>query len=362
MAEVELSPAELDRLEDALEDLELDGSLDRWLEDEPSVAVREPLADYRSVLALSRQVLPVEEVPAGLLDGVIAEAHEATNAPAVAPISSAGPSESSSERWWSRWRRTFLVPALALAGTAALVLWIGRPDQQMQLAEAPAGPPAGPPAAQASPSRTVKLSFDEELPEDQAAARGVQSEVAADPSAAAPPPSGAEADKANLADEEPEIVQPAQIPRLDSLGDAPDDDKGEDGSAAAGQDPVPSDGKPNRSAGSGVGSASGRWDIVELGDRSRKAGDCIGARDDYALALEDDEAGVRARAFAGIGLCDRQDGDMPSAEANFDRARELDGDIDRFIDSQRRSGKRKRRSPKARKKKPAMNDVMEPFG
>ncbi len=252
-----------------------------------------------------------------------------------------------------------MVPALALAGTAALVLWIGRPDQQAHLAD----PPADPPTAQASPSRTVKLSFDEELPEDQASARGAQSKVAADPSATAPPPPpGAEAGKASLADEEPEIVQPAEIPQLDSLGDAPDeaDDeaKSEDGSAgAAGQDPVPSDGKPSRSA----GSASGRWDIVKLGDQARKAGDCLAAREEYALALEDDEAGVRARAFAGIGLCDRQAGDMPSAEANFDRARELDGDIDRFIDAQRRSGKRKRKSPKARKKKLQGNEMMDPF-
>ena len=343
MAEVELSPAELDRLEDALEDLELDGSLDRWLEDESSPAVRERLADYRSVLALSRQALPIEEVPAGLLDGVIAEAHEATTAaPAAVPV----PSQSPSENWWSRWRRTFMVPALALAGTAALVLWIGRPDQHAHLAD--------PPVAQTSPSRTVKLSFDEELPEDQASARGEQSKVAADPSASAPPPPpGTEADQA-LADEEPEIVQPAEIPQLDSLGDAPDDDKGAADDQA---DPVPADGKPSQSA----GSASGRWDIVKAGDQARKAGDCLAAREEYALALEDDEAGVRARAFAGIGLCDRQAGDMPSAEANFDRARELNGDIDRFIDAQRRSGKRRRKSPKARKKKIQGNDMMDPF-
>lgn len=338
MAELDLGPAELDRLEDALEDLELDGALERWLENEPSPGVRERLADYRSLLEASRQALPIEEVPAGLLDGVIAEARQAAT---VAPAAAAAASAS----WWTRLRRSFMVPALALAGTAALVLWIGRPDQQAELAE--------PPAGSARPARTVTLSFDEE-PSDNEEPAQARSKVADPAPAAAPGVEGGEADKLGEAakSDEPELVQPAQTPALDPLGDAPDEKKD------AKPEPDPSDAEPDR----GLGSASGRWDIVSLGDRARQAGDCVAAREEYALALEDDEARVRARALAGIGLCDRQNGDMPSADANFERARELDGDIDSFIDSQTRAKRKRTSSPKKAKKSKPSAAVTDPFG
>ena len=40
--------------------------------------------------------------------------------------------------------------------------------------------------------------------------------------------------------------------------------------------------------------------------------------------LEDDEPRVRARAFAGLGLCDAAIGDEASADANYERARALE--------------------------------------
>ena len=76
----EWSHAQLDLLEDAIEDLEQEGALDRWLADDPDPALRERLEDYRSLLEASREAMPIEEVPGGLLDDVIAQAHQAAPA------------------------------------------------------------------------------------------------------------------------------------------------------------------------------------------------------------------------------------------------------------------------------------------
>ena len=77
----EWSPAELDLLEDALEDLEQEGALERWLEDDTSPALRERLEGYRSLLVASRDAMPLEDVPQGVLDEVFAEARRAAAAP-----------------------------------------------------------------------------------------------------------------------------------------------------------------------------------------------------------------------------------------------------------------------------------------
>ncbi|MCA9704449.1 MAG: hypothetical protein KDK70_01220 [Myxococcales bacterium] len=329
MAEVEWSPAELDRLEDALEDLELEGTLERWLEDEPSPRVRECLEDYRALLLASREALPLEEVPAGLLDGVLAEAQRAARvAPAVVVR----------ESWWARWRRSLMVPALALAGTAALVLWIGRPTDEAALADPTPRTPT------AERTRTVKLSFDEEPEAEEVDARS----HVAEPAAAPPPPKEARSEAEGT---EEQLVQPTEIPALEPLGDAP-------GQAPELGAELKKD-EPARPA----GPASGRWDIVSRGDRARQAGDCATARQEYSLALEDDEARVRARAFAGIGLCDRQAGDEPAADANLERARELDAEIDGFLDSQQQSKRNtKKRKAKPKSKSRLDTQATDPFG
>ncbi len=156
MVEAGLRPDELDLLEDALEDLELEDGLDRWTEAELGPRVRERLVDYRSILAASREALPFEDVPRGVLDGVLEQARQAA---VVAPTTVSGGSES----WWSRLRRGFMVPALALAGTAVLVLWVFDPDDQAKLEPPPSAVEAKTVAQLEAPGAEIELIFRKRL-------------------------------------------------------------------------------------------------------------------------------------------------------------------------------------------------------
>lgn len=361
MAEAGLAPDELDFIEDALEELELDGAPEGWSRDELSPRVREHLADYRSILVAAREALPLEDVPTGLLDGVFEQARQVA---AAAPAAATG---AVVESWWSRVRRGFMVPALALAGTAVLVFWVFDPAdaEHAELARtasspeaetetvarleraagdrAEATPTAAPPAIEADEKE--KDAPDEE----EAPAEGVEDAIAVE----------GKLDDAKSPESKPTETGSGSDPqgRMGSLGEAPGVTAG---SAGVGQ----------KSSGGSAGPASGRWDIVSRGDRARQAGDCVAARDEYALALEDDEPRVRSRAFAGLGLCDAAAGDDVSADANYQRARELDDAVESFIDSQsqrsRGSGKKKRKtsSPKKNSKAAtidAFDDAADPF-
>ena len=106
----EFSPVQLDALEDALEDLELMG-IPGELEDDASVAGR--LSEYRSLLQLSREALPTEDVPEGVLAGVLAMARDE-----AAPVGTSRPQEASeSAPWWKR--LSLWVPMLAVGASAA---------------------------------------------------------------------------------------------------------------------------------------------------------------------------------------------------------------------------------------------------
>lgn len=350
MAESPLGPAELDLLEDALEDLEQPGALERWLEDDPAVAVRERLIDYQSILAASREALPLEEVPAGVLDDVLAEARRAAATPAAAMVVQ--------ESWWTRFRRTFMVPAIALAGTAVLVLWIGKPEDQAALTDPP--PPEAETPAAAKPAGKVKVQFidpeeEQGLEEDQRAlddeefgamAREAEKAQAEPTAASTPTPAEPLTEESDKTDDSLKKAEDAK-PGMGSLGDAPGDEQKQAG----------------RKSGGAAGPASGRWDLINQGDRARQSGDCVEARDYYSVALEDDEARVRARAFAGIGLCDERAGDGPAADGNFERARELDGEVDAFIDSQQQRSRpsAKKRKKSKRKSKVSLDQAMDPF-
>lgn len=310
----EWSSAQLDILEDALEDIEHDGALERWLADDPDPALRQRLQDYRTLLVASRDALPLHEVPEGVLDDVLVQARQAAAAPIVAAASTS---------WWSRVRRSVLVPVVALAGTAMLVLWIGRPDEQSTTLDE--RPTAG----------TVDASAEDR-------------NEGAPGSAAAPTPTAAPAQQRvgatetgkDSAEGELEAVleapppEPAPEPDADAgtrgvpAGEAKQGSMSTFGEAPSEEQKLAEDQGP-------AGPATGRWDLISLGDRARQADDCVAARDEYAVALEDDDPSVRARAFAGIGLCDLQAGDGAAADSNFERGRELDDAIDGFIESQR---------------------------
>lgn len=318
----QLAPAELDRIEDALEWLETVDAID---DDAPRV--RERLAAYRDVLVATRAALPLEEVPPGLLDTVIAEARASAGAPT--PITTT-PTAGERNSWWRRIRGSFLVPTLALASTAVLVLWIARPDPQ---------------AVGIDNAEIAARTDDERAP-----ARKSSPSAAADAESDAPPPppTPAEAAQGGAAVTAEPAAEPARnaAPVIDSgLGDPPQNEEQRQQTL----EDVPgmvdlgkSDAKPTTT----VQMAPG-WDLIERADSARKAGDCRSAREDYMVAAEDDDPAVRARAYAGLGLCDAAAGNTDAAEENFARARGLDGSVDGIIE--RENAKPFRSSTRARK-------------
>lgn len=371
MADADLGPGELDLLEDALEELELDGALERWAEDELDPRVLARLHDYRSVLVAAREALPLEDVRAGVLDDVLAQAQQAAAAPAAGVAAAREP-------WWTRLRRSFVVPVLALAGTAALVLWVFDPEEQTELVDPPARPA---PAAERAPEGAVQA----ESKREQAGATATPAVPAAAPTdtATAPgtaDPAAAAADGQAATPKALEVEQSAAEAKLDAVQknedpDAPDENRGVTslgdakgmlgGAAGAGGMPGQAQTKA-KSGGKSAGPASGRWDIVVRGDRARQAGDCVAAREEYSVALEDDEPRVRARAYAGLGLCDDSIGDEASADANYERARALDDEVGSFIESQNqrsRGADKKKSKPRKSKVQPdAFDDAAaDPF-
>ncbi len=115
-----LSPAQLDRIEDALEHLERDGVDALMSAGEPDAAVEDVLAAYHSILQLTREALPPVEVPAGLLDDVLAQAHTAATAAAASTPEVRVP-------WYRRVKWNVWGPGLAFAATAAVLLVVVRP-------------------------------------------------------------------------------------------------------------------------------------------------------------------------------------------------------------------------------------------
>lgn len=333
MAEpVRFSPEELDRIEDALEGLE-----DNALVEDASPIVHDLLTEYRDILVASREALPMQEVPDGVLASVFAEAH------AAAPLTTAeSPEPVKRPGFFERLRKSFLVPSLALAGTAALVLWISRPQDAAELMDAPnddaIATAKSADAAAAAPEKTVEAaaSVDPEVVEgDEAPARTQQA-----PASAAPVIPGA-AEPAPEPKTEPEPDEKSQQTLggrvnggLDDLGDAPDEVKADKGKTEAG------------------GPA---WHLIERADRSRQDGDCAAARSDYGIATEDDDPGVRARAYAGIGLCNESAGDDAGALDAFERARGTDPGVNKYINAERNPSGAYRPKPrpksKSRKKK-----------
>lgn len=314
----EFSAAELDHLEDALESLELAPPR----ETEPHL--RRRLDDYRNILALSRAAMPMIDVPGGLLDGVLAEARASTEVPAMTP------SAASTEQpgFWARLRRFGLLPGVALAGTAAIVmLMVDRgPD------------------AKITATADSKAAAGVELPRENNA----RADVASSPLTAAPPAGTAStvtADAPNAVAVPAIAPEPTPgatpTPALQKRGKADGKDVDLEGrltenadEAAEGEDQAIGTKQEEKVA----DSDTPRWDIIARGDRARHRGDCGVARNEYALALDDVDARVRARAHAGLGLCDAAGGDRSSADAAYKVARDLDGEIVAFIDDERPRG------------------------
>jgi hypothetical protein len=313
----EFSPKELDQLEDALEGLEdVEDLAALGLED----PLRERLGDYQNLLRMSREALPMEDVPAGLLDGVLAEARDAETAEPERPS------------LWKRWRAA-VIPVVALAGTTAAVLWIVKPSEpMMDASEVPA-----------------ETAAKETTPGAAAPSSATESD-----DAIAPAPEMAEADE-----EAPATAEPAEE---EPVGDAKQASKP---SAAARKSEGKMDAAPPAPEPAPVQKAVDKdqvWDTIEDGDAARRRGDCDSAERLYRQAeAAAPNAKARAKAWMGLGLCaEQRDGDgskyLNDAQAADPSLRAV---IERERSASRSAARKGKPKPKKKSKQPAFDDAME---
>lgn len=343
MAEPRLGPDELDRLEDALEGLEA-------LEDlrDPSQAVSSRLADFQLILQASREALPLEDVRPGLLDGVISEAR--MSAP---DISTPTPEPAQTQSFWARMRKAWLVPGLAVAGSAALVLILVKPmvadDVKLEDAGAVAAKDTPSPAPQSDAKTAAVPAAELAQEKDSASGSKPVAGKAASDSAPPPPPAAAAPVTTRSSVEQREApAAPAPEPAPEMKPQVPSED-----AAEADLEPAASE---------------KGWNAIEQGDSAREGGDCFSARNHYARALDDGNDSVRARAYVGMGLCKSVDGNTAAADEYFDKARELDEDAVKFADTRSKDEPAKPSSRRPRKKasgkrKSSMefDEAMDPF-
>lgn len=337
----EFSPQELDHIEDSLEGLEFAPTLH-----DAAPPVRRRLDDYRQILALSRSALPMVEVPRGLLDGVLAEARAAAEVHAVTPSVVPAPERPS---MWTRLRKLALIPGLALAGTAALVLVMVERGADNKAADRPASTEVA--AAKADHAQAAERGpVDGSRRENQAPA---PTQAVTQVPTAAPPPAGPGSPAAATPVAKPEardeFAKGAAAPVEESNAEdvQAEDTRGKSQLERREADKTtekPADGDPPR------------WDIIARGDRARQRGDCSTARSEYSLALSDADARVQARAHAGLGLCDAMGGDRKAADAAYKVARDLDGEIVAFIDAERPRAPVSKAKPKAKNATKAQMD------
>lgn len=301
----EFTPKQLDALEDALEDLEVDADLDD-LDLDPELAAR--LAEYRQVLALTRDAFPLDEVPEGVLDAVLAEAREvARTTPAPAPE----PRESWA-RAWERWRSS-LIPIASLAAAAALVLWIAKPASEGELAviEPTPTPERERPAAEGPP-----LEADSAEP-----AAGASEMMPVEPPGQ--PTTRIEAPP-------DETKPPATKTKPKSAGTAAG------GGAAAKPIPTPEPAPSVEPLAPPELDKDDAWRELDRADAARRKGECERARKIYDdILAASASSSVVGRAKAGIGLCLEQDGKKTQAETWFEQARTSSPSVDAWIRSQR---------------------------
>lgn len=346
------SPEQLDRLEDALEDLELDAALLDGDGDDPVV---QRLADYRELLQLSRQALPLEDVPAGVLDGVLAQARQAASTAAAAP-------EPERRSFWARWRLGVWVPALAFAGSAALLLVVLVPKDEpgrgeaAAVARSAADEPAAKEKAEAKAEEDGRLAFGELSRQEQAEGDGALrgqglaiGERAPEPAAADPAVPPEEAEEQPAADDEaampdrarrkatstPKAVDPAKPkPNKKSPAGSSGGVGAGKGGAMPGSVPNAEPTAPSKDVGGGEDDkkASDGWSEISQADADRRGGRCGLAKMRYDKARKLDDAKVRARALAGLGLCEHAAGHAAEAKKLFAQARAADAGVSGFID------------------------------
>jgi tetratricopeptide (TPR) repeat protein len=294
----DFDPRQLDQLEDALEGLEAIDDLDSL---ELAPALTDRLAEYQDVLALCREAFPVEEPRADLLADVLAEAHAVSRRWA--------PSETDESAWrrsWRRWRST-VIPGLALAGAAAVVLMLLEPKLEH---------------AQRSSDQSSERS---KLTDDSDSAPSEPTNIPqADEQGEPDSDSNAEIESN---DESNEQVEPSSLPPIGTAGNVAvkkTKPKLEKDAAIA---PAP---KPDPL------SKDDTWTTLERANADRRKGDCDRARSRYEqiIAASTDNLAI-SRAKAGIGLCLEQDRRTSEADRWFQQARTSNVGIDAWIAEQR---------------------------
>jgi len=317
VAESPFSAAEIADLEASLDDL--DFAVDRQ---DLAPAVRERLGEYRDVLAVFAEGLPLAEVPEGLLDAVLGEA---ANPEVVVLAPGLASKKAPSPRRW-------LVPAFGALAAAALLLLVIRPQTldmepraegtvaRHEAAPRPAAPAIRPPER---PAGAVPPSPQAVAPAQEAPA--TPEAVGEDPSAKA---DARVARDAAPGEPEPQASSPSEVHR-----------------AAAG---------PTASS-EELAKQEHAWAArLHEADAARERGDCATAEALYRALLESDEV-TEARAHAGLGLCATEAGRNAAAAEHFERAQDLDADVSIYISrEQSRLGTRfpptKRSSNKGRTK------------
>ncbi|MCR9160326.1 MAG: hypothetical protein ACE37F_18090 [Nannocystaceae bacterium] len=387
----EFSPVQLDALEDALEDLELAG-IPGDLEGDPAVAGR--LGDYRELLTLSREALPSVEVPAGILDGVLAAARE--DAAAAVPEREAE-ADAAAKPWWAR--VSLWVPMLAVGASAALVLIVVRgtvfgeaepsatvaakteraddaaPPQERRdglLDDADALQAVAEPASVSDDGLGIEglqqrgrlrgsaaLGGDAGAPQEddaESAAAFAKSDDSKPADAPAQPRPEPEAEPKPEA--EPEPTDKVVYDEAAKGGVTPKPKRGK--AKPAPKEPPSSGGKKSspkpesKAAGGAPGGApqpAKDADPLASAERNRQKGRCGSARAAYRSHLDDADDSVRARALAGMGLCALAGGDEDAANGFFERAKSADGSVAGFIAAERAKLSPKSEAPKNTTKK-----------
>lgn len=312
----EFDPRQLDQLEDALEHLDDHESLELPAE------LIERLNEYQDVLALCRDTFPLESPPDELLTGVIAEAREVSRR----PRSREAAPRIGWWRFWERWRGT-VVPGLALATTAVVMLWVLDPDAQLE--------------------RTSELSSPSELeggsPKAELEGGGAKAELERTQPAGGS--SNEASDEAELGEsDEPTQpdppVQPVVEPPLEATSDEDPTEHPEPKPSAVGKttkkskldDTVDLEPEPAPTP----MSKDETWTVLDRADSSRRAGNCDRARSLYddVIAASSDATAI-AQAKGGIGLCFEQDRRDSEATTWFEDARAASPVIDAWINNER---------------------------
>jgi tetratricopeptide (TPR) repeat protein len=304
----DFDPRQLDQLEDALESLEHIDDLESL---ELSPALTERLAEYQDVLALCREAFPVAEPRADLLADVLAEAHAVSRR--------AKPREGDGARWrsfWARWRGV-LVPGVALAGTAAAVLLLLEPNQELV-------------------GSSARLS--DEQRSDKAEELGNEAD-----STPSEPANMARSDEQDLDEPEPASEdiepptpsEPISVPGSESGSGSGSSGVSKKSKPRIGKD-IASASKPTPEPAPAPLGKDETWTALDRANADRRKGDCDRARSRYEeiIAAGSDTVAV-ARAKAGIGLCLEQDRRTAEADQWFEQARSASAGIDTWIEKQR---------------------------